>query len=197
MGDWDFLYDLSGQELLDAIESGGSYSDWDYLDQEMQESERSNKQINKQINKQSNSRRKKKNLLVVVDGENISSRFGDQISFTVKEIGNAENIYVYSRQKDNYTKSWKDVATKNFFCEKKLYGAPQKDKVDEKIIKDIYNEVASNKSIDIVCIVSNDGGFSDVVENLRNMGKRVEVIGTSNISNKLLQVSNQVWELQE
>lgn len=196
MGDWDSLYELSGQELLDAIESGGSYSDWDYLDREMQESEINNKQseIN---NKQNNSRQKKKNLLVVVDGENISSKFGDQISFTVKEIGNAENIYVYSRQKDNYTKSWKDVATKNFFCEKKLYGAPQKDKVDEKIIKDIYNELASNKSIDIVCIVSNDGGFSDVVENLRNMGKRVEVIGTSNISNKLLQVSNQVWELQE
>ena len=30
MSEWDFLWDLEGQELIDAMTSGGTYDDWAY-----------------------------------------------------------------------------------------------------------------------------------------------------------------------
>ena len=35
MGDWDFLYGLEGQELIDAQSTGGTSEDWDYVDSVM------------------------------------------------------------------------------------------------------------------------------------------------------------------
>ncbi len=33
MGDWDFLYELKGQELLDAQATGATDWDWRYVDE--------------------------------------------------------------------------------------------------------------------------------------------------------------------
>ena len=32
MSEWDFLWDLEGQELIDAMTSGGTYDDWAYIE---------------------------------------------------------------------------------------------------------------------------------------------------------------------
>ena len=34
MSEWDFLWDLSGQELIDAMESGGTEVDWEYIEEQ-------------------------------------------------------------------------------------------------------------------------------------------------------------------
>ena len=33
MGDWDFLYDLTGEELIEAQATGGTEWDWKYIDE--------------------------------------------------------------------------------------------------------------------------------------------------------------------
>lgn len=33
MSEWDFLWGLKGQELIDAMTSGGTYDDWAYLEE--------------------------------------------------------------------------------------------------------------------------------------------------------------------
>ncbi|MGN1196404.1 MAG: hypothetical protein ACI4TA_02265 [Acetatifactor sp.] len=32
MSEWDFLWGLEGQELIDAMTSGGTYDDWAYIE---------------------------------------------------------------------------------------------------------------------------------------------------------------------
>ena len=32
MSEWDFLWGLEGQELMDAMSSGGTYDDWAYIE---------------------------------------------------------------------------------------------------------------------------------------------------------------------
>ena len=39
MSEWDFLWDLSGQELTDAMSTGGTSDDWDYVEGSLKEKE--------------------------------------------------------------------------------------------------------------------------------------------------------------
>ena len=55
MSDWDFLWGLEGQELIDAQSTGGDYWDWDYVAK--QEKEEAAKRASQQ---QSQERRAKK-----------------------------------------------------------------------------------------------------------------------------------------
>ena len=34
MSEWDFLWGLEGQELLDTMSSGGTKEDWDYIEEQ-------------------------------------------------------------------------------------------------------------------------------------------------------------------
>lgn len=34
MGDWDFLCDLEGEELADAMSAGGTSGDWEYIEEQ-------------------------------------------------------------------------------------------------------------------------------------------------------------------
>ncbi len=40
MSEWDFLWGLSGQELMDAMASGGTYADWEYIEKKEEELEK-------------------------------------------------------------------------------------------------------------------------------------------------------------
>lgn len=39
MSEWDFLWGLSGQELRDAMSTGGTSDDWDYIEESLKEQE--------------------------------------------------------------------------------------------------------------------------------------------------------------
>ena len=46
----------------------------------------------------------------------------------------------------------------------RLCGNPEKDKVDNKIKKDVNQEIKNNKSVDVVCIATSDKGYTDTVK---------------------------------
>ena len=52
MSEWDFLWGLEGDELMDAMASGATASDWDYIEQqEMRKRKTANSSNTKQIKK--------------------------------------------------------------------------------------------------------------------------------------------------
>ena len=73
MSDWDFLWELEGQELIDAMHSGGSYSDWAYIER----MDRS--QYGFDDTDYYNESSAKKNTMVFIDAENVSSTYAASI----------------------------------------------------------------------------------------------------------------------
>lgn len=49
MSEWDFLWDLSGQELEDAISSGGTATDWRYVEEKEREKRREDWEVLKAL----------------------------------------------------------------------------------------------------------------------------------------------------
>lgn len=47
MSEWDFLWDLSGQELTDAMASGGTEADWEYIEEQDKMKRKMEKQLKK------------------------------------------------------------------------------------------------------------------------------------------------------
>lgn len=121
---------------------------------------------------------RKKNLALYIDGENISAKKGQAIKKLVDKRGVIDYGKVYGLQKDNHTKAWTDF-TKNVDNMKdiRLYGKPQKNKVDDKIKKDIITDIKAKSNIDIVVLASSDHGYAEVIKQLRDAGKHVIVIG--------------------
>ena len=141
-------------------------------------------------------RTKKRNMLLVIDGENISSKKYSRIMKTVKKVGELEDSRVYGLQRDARTKGWSDEAKKdNILKDIRLYGGPSKNKVDNKIKRDIRRSVINNKNIDIVVIVTSDGDYSDIVENTREKHKKVVVIGEKKAPKKLRDSCNMFVEI--
>ena len=192
MSEWDFLWGLTGEALMDAMATGGTAEDWAYIEehegrQSMLNNKESRNVIRKpmqNIKKSRNASRKtpapsvkKKNTLLLIDGENISYKRADSIMKAVKDQGVLYAGKVYGRQKDASTKGWSEKAKEYEIQDIRLYGKPQKDKADKKIVKDARKEVARNKNIDVVCIVTSDGGYVDTIKELRSQGKRVVIVG--------------------
>lgn len=139
--------------------------------------------------------KRKKNMRVYIDGENISFRYFTEIKEIIKKQGLCDYAKVYGRQKDERTKGWTELSkhSKEEKIELKnirLFGPPEKDKVDKKIIKDIAKDISEDKSIDIVCLISSDKGFTDCIKNCRERKKRVVVIGKGDTAQKLREASN-------
>lgn len=79
---------------------------------------------------------KKKNTRVLIDGENITAKKAAMIMHIVKEQGVLDMGKVYGIQKDDRTKNWKTKARELGIEDIRLYGGPQKNKVDNKIKRD-------------------------------------------------------------
>lgn len=123
------------------------------------------------------SRAMKKNTLLLIDGENISHNKAEVILQVAAMQGVLLKGKVYGRQSDPSTKGWSGKAKKLGLQDIRLYGTPEKDKVDKKMQKDARKEIMLNKSIDIICFATSDGGFANTITELRALGKRVVVIG--------------------
>ena len=182
MSDWDFLWGLEGQELLDAMASGGTADDWAYIEAE----ERRQNQMRQHPKKKKNSSNqnnkaaatvKKRNTSLFIDGENISSKKAKAILKAAEKQGVIDTAKVYGMQKDVHTKGWTDKAKECGIKDIRLSGEPEKDKVDRKISKDTKKAILEQKNLDIVCIATSDKGYIDTIKELRAQGKRVVVIG--------------------
>lgn len=138
---------------------------------------------------------KKKNTGVLIDGENITAKKAAMIMHIVEEQGVLDIGKVYGIQKDDRTKNWKTKAKELGIEDIRLYGGPQKNKVDNKIKRDARKLINQHKNVDIVCLATNDGGYIDVIAELRQAGKKVVVIGEKSASEKLRKSCNRFIEV--
>lgn len=103
---------------------------------------------------------------------------------------------MYGLQKDECTKSWSDKAKKLDIKDIRLCGNPEKDKVDNKIKKDVNRETKNNKSVDVVCIATSDKGYTDTVKELRRQGKKVVGIGEKKAPKELRDACSEFFEIK-
>lgn len=128
---------------------------------------------------------KKENTVLFIDGENISCKKVNAIMDAVKQQGVLFFGRVYGLQKDNRTRRWSDKAREYGISDIRLFGGPEKNKVDRKIQKDVKREITQHKNIDIVCVATSDKDYAVAIQELRARGKRVVVIGEDKAPDKL------------
>lgn len=185
MSDWDFLWDLEGQELIDAMYSGGSYADWACIE----ENERRRRTMS-----ESNRRNRispKKNTIVFIDAENVSPKYVTNIEKEIRNIGNVAEVRYYAMQKDQRTAGWKSTIKEYGYKPILLAGERVKNRIDNKIIQDAQRVLNENKSIDIFVIVSRDGDYTELVKKIRSNRKRVVILAPNDISKKLKTASSE------
>lgn len=158
--------------------------------------ENKSKKKKKTIQTKSNSTKKKVNAALFIDGENISSKKAEQIQKIANKQGVLGTEKVYGLQKDECTKSWSDKAKKLDIKDIRLCGNPEKDKVDNKIKKDVNREIKHNKSVDVVCIATSDKGYTDTVKELRRQGKKVVGIGEKKAPKELRDDCSEFFEIK-
>ena len=132
----------------------------------------------------------KKRVAMYIDTENVSYKKGSGIMAIVGEQGELRDARAYGLQKDRATQGWSDVAKKYAIKDIRLCGAPQKNKVDKKIQRDIRKTISNGKDIDIICIVSSDQDYVSVIRQVRAKGKQVIVIGEKKASDRLRKAGN-------
>ncbi len=183
MSKWDFLWGLEGDELMDAMASGATAWEWNYIEQqEVQQRKTSNTRKVTQI--------KKKNLALFIDAESVSSNYASKIINIISKIGQLAEARYYALQKDDSTRFWKDQAKHHGIKPILMYGEPSKNKIDNKIVKDAKYMLTHNKNVDIFCIATRDGDYSSLVSFLRGHRKQVIILAPKNTSQKLKSVSS-------
>jgi hypothetical protein len=128
---------------------------------------------------------RKQNTMVFIDAESVSADHCPRICGQCRSLGEINEIRYYARQNDPSTSAWKDQAKAYDIKPILMYGEPERNKIDNKIIKDIRRILNTNKSIDIFCIASRDGDFSQIVQEIRGKKKRAVVLAMKNTSEKL------------
>lgn len=188
MSEWDFLWGLEGNELMDAMASGATAWEWDYIEQqEMRKRKTANSSKTKQI--------KKKNLVLFIDAESVSYNYATKIMDNISKIGQLAEARYYALQKDDSTRFWKEQAKHHAIKPILLYGEPSKNKIDNKIIKDAKYMLNQNRNIDIFCIATRDGDYTSLASFLREHRKRVILLGPKNTSQKLKTASSKFISL--
>lgn len=185
MSEWDFLWELEGQELIDAMTSGGTYDDWAYTE------EMERRQYGFDSDDCYNEQSSKKNTMVFIDAENVSSAHAASIENEIWDIGNVAEVRYYAMQKDKGTASWKSTIQEYGYKPILMAGEREKNKIDNKIIRDAQKVLNENKSIDIFVIVSRDGDYTELVKYLRSNRKRVVILAAKNTSKKLKNASSE------
>ena len=138
---------------------------------------------------------KKKNTVVFIDAESVSSNHCGRIMSQCSVIGELDEARYYARQKDPATRAWNDEANQRGIKKYLISGSPAPNKIDKHIIKDAKKLVKTRKNIDIFCIASRDGDYTELVRYLRNYGKRVVVLATKCTSQRLKSAASIVLEI--
>ena len=165
--------------LYDEYDDDDYYYDEEYYDDDYDDEE-------------VDSTHRKKNTMIFIDAESVSADHCPRIIGQGKAVGEISEIRYYARQNDQTTAAWKDYAKRYDIKPILMYGEAEHNKIDNKIIKDIRNIYRTNKSIDIFCIVSRDGDFTEIVNEMRGLKKRVVVFATKNTSEKLRNAASEV-----
>lgn len=126
----------------------------------------------------------KRRIIVLVDGENVSYKRADEITALSCRLGKVVEQKVYHRQKDQFTRPWTEKTKAGKYKDICLHGGPEKDKVDLKMQKDA-RQYLQKPDIDMVCVVTSDGGFDCLVDAAHTAGKQLCFIGERKAPKKL------------
>ena len=143
------------------------------------------------MNKSNLKGRNHKKLNIYIDTENVSGKKADKIMHIIKsQYGTCDRIYMYSLQNDQGPKAWRDYINANPNLKKKcidkrLFGNPDRDKVDKKMIKDMASCISQNTS-DVIVLVSSDHGFSTIANEAQVSGHRFVGLGNQKSSKNLM-----------
>ena len=128
---------------------------------------------------------KKRKLALYIDGENIPAKESQKIFSEARKLGIIESAKVYGIKNDLSTRAWSQSSSESDKLEDiRLKGKPKKNKVDDRIKKDIEKDI-HRKNIDTYIIVSSDHGYVSSVNMVRENGKKAVVMGGSHTSKKL------------
>lgn len=185
MSEWDFLWGLKGYTLMDAMCTGCTDDDWDYIE------EMESRQYGYDDDDYYDESSVKKNTMVFIDAENVSSAYAESIDDEIWDIGEVSEVRYYAMQKDPGTAGWKDTINDYGYKPILLSGEREKNKIDNKIIRDAKKVLNTNKSIDIFVIVSKDGDYTELVRFLRSHKKRVVILAPKKTSNRLKDASSE------
>lgn len=127
----------------------------------------------------------KQRIIVFVDCENISVRKVDKLLEQVKKKGNIVKSRAYDMSSDKGYKKWLEVSKQCCLKLIRIGGKRKKDRVDNEIKREMTEILTGNEEFDAICIMSGDGGFSDLMKFARKMGKTTIAASDNYISDKL------------
>lgn len=78
-----------------------------------------------------------------------------------------------------------------------ISGEPKKDKIDNIIKEDIRNAIKRRVAVEVICIVTSDGGYIDIVKEIKRSGKQAVIIGEEKTPEKLREEANKFIKLEK
>ena len=104
----------------------------------------------------------------------------------LNNIGEVAEASVYGLQKDPATRGWHEVAlAEKKMTERRLCGAPDKNKCDKKIMKDMKRTSGEERPDCFIVLVTSDADFIPSVKACREKGFVVIGIGEKKTPEKL------------
>ncbi|MEO8396259.1 MAG: NYN domain-containing protein [Chloroflexota bacterium] len=121
-------------------------------------------------------------LALLIDAENISHRNCSEILEKITLYGELLIKRVYGNEQNSSVQKWREIAEANNFEIISPRDLPRtKNSADRKLIMGGLKLLAGG-SIDIFCLVSNDGDYVDLCEEIHAEGKQVIWVGNPHAS---------------
>lgn len=166
-----------------------------YVDVSLPEKEKPSSSMEQAKVKGSKQKRNtQKTIRLYIDAENISAKYAEKIMNKSNEMGKIVEAKAYRRENDKHTKGWGRKGEKYGIKSILVPGGPDKDKIDKKIIRDIQS-ILPGKSDNIICLVTSDGGYVNIVNKVKNLGREIIVIGDEKASSDLQEAADKFISL--
>lgn len=125
-----------------------------------------------------------KKVSVFIDGENIGAQYVEEIIEKISKEFEIRKRKCYIRRNEGATVHWLEIKKKYGINVLQIPGQPKKDKIDDKIKEHVRQILSSNKS-DVICIVASDGGYVDIVNEIKSSGKEAVIVGEEKTPERL------------
>ena len=147
----------------------------------------------KNAKQNTNAKKSKKQVTVdlYIDAENVGAQHADTIVHKAERKGKIIQKKYYGRQKDGSLEPWKEKGKEHDIKPILVSKEPEKNKVDNKITKDIRKSLKNGTCADEIIIATSDGGYKDIIEEAQAAGKKVTILGEKKAPKKLRNAADQ------
>lgn len=119
-----------------------------------------------------------KQIVVLIDGENISHRHYPIIKSHLNGITKTIDCRVYGDWSRSQLHGWKDIVIREGFKPVHQFNA-RKNTTDFELVMDAMELLLTRQDLNTFCVVSSDSDFSNLCIRLKAAGKNVVAIGES------------------